>query len=186
MPITNILQEDYTAFSSCYQIKLPLDVETKIPSDDPVRLLSTFMEGMDLSGCEFAYMGQGEPGFNYPAVRQSILLTDCAMSKIDQNVSRHIISTCGIYDFIPSLISDISCGCFKNKVTLHFSLHAIDSERDVLMPVNKEYNYKKFITIWLWNAQFFIKSKHIILHQKHTCSSKLKNTPLNKQVQTVE
>lgn len=94
---------------------------------------------------EFAYMGQGEPGFNYPAVRQSILLTDCAMSKIDQNVSRHIISTCGIYDFIPSLISDISCGCFKNKVTLHFSLHAIDSERDVLMPVNKEYNYKKFI-----------------------------------------
>ena len=120
MPITNILQGDYTAFSSCYQIKLPLDVETKIPSDDPVRLLSAFMEGMDLSGCEFAYMGQGEPGFNYPAVRQSILLTDCAMSKIDQNVSRHIISTCGIYDFIPSLISDISCGCFKNKVTLHF------------------------------------------------------------------
>lgn len=46
MPIQNILQEDYTAFSSCYQIKLPLDVEIMIPSDDPVRLLSAFVEGM--------------------------------------------------------------------------------------------------------------------------------------------
>ena len=44
-----ILQEDYTAFSSCYQIKLPLDIEIMIPSDDPVRLLSAFVEGMDLS-----------------------------------------------------------------------------------------------------------------------------------------
>ncbi|MHB8130804.1 MAG: metallophosphoesterase [Mobilitalea sp.] len=94
---------------------------------------------------EFAYMGQGEPGLNYPAVKQSILLTDCAMSKIDQTVSRYIISTCGIYDFIPSLIDDISHGCFKNKVTLHLSLHAIDNERDILMPINKDYNYKEFI-----------------------------------------
>lgn len=94
---------------------------------------------------EFAYMGQGEPGYNYPAVKQSILLTDCAMSKIDQTVSRYIISTCGIYDFMPSLIDDIKNGSFKNKLTLHFSLHAIDNERDILMPINKDYNYKEFI-----------------------------------------
>lgn len=94
---------------------------------------------------EFAYMGQGEPGLNYPAVKQSILLTDCAMSMIDQTVSRYIISTCGIIDFVPSLIDDMSSGCYKNKVTLHFSLHAIDDERTMLMPINKEYNYKEFI-----------------------------------------
>lgn len=94
---------------------------------------------------EFAYMGQGEPGLNYPAVKQSILLTDCAMSMIDQVVSRYIISTCGISEFMPVLIDDIKRGCYKNKVTLHFSLHAIDDERDVLMPINKDYDYKEFI-----------------------------------------
>ena len=46
---TNILQPDYTAFRSYYQIKLPLETESMIPSDDPVRLLSAFVEGMDLS-----------------------------------------------------------------------------------------------------------------------------------------
>lgn len=94
---------------------------------------------------EFAYMGQGEPGLNYPAVKQSILLTDCALSMIDQSVSRYIISTCGISEFMPSLIEDIRRGCFKNRVTLHFSLHAIDDVRDILMPVNREYDYKDFI-----------------------------------------
>ena len=43
------LQPDYTAFRCCYQIKLPLQMETMIPSDDPVRLASAFVEGMDLS-----------------------------------------------------------------------------------------------------------------------------------------
>ena len=55
MPKPIILQEDYTAFSSYYQIKLPLDVEIMIPSDDPVRLLSAFVEGMDLSGLYKTY-----------------------------------------------------------------------------------------------------------------------------------
>lgn len=94
---------------------------------------------------EFAYMGQGEPGLNYPAVRQSILLTDYAMEMIDQSVSRYIISTCGITDFMPSLIEDINNKCYKNKVTLHFSLHAVDDERNIIMPINIEHNYKDFI-----------------------------------------
>ena len=49
MQKTIILQPDYTAFRSYYQIKLPLEMESMIPSDDPVRLLSAFVEGMDLS-----------------------------------------------------------------------------------------------------------------------------------------
>lgn len=40
---------DYTTFSRHYQIKLPLDLEISIPADDPVRLLSAFVEEMDLS-----------------------------------------------------------------------------------------------------------------------------------------
>ena len=43
------LQPDYTKFRGYYQIKLPLSMETMIPADDPVRLLSAFVEGMDLS-----------------------------------------------------------------------------------------------------------------------------------------
>lgn len=94
---------------------------------------------------EFAYMGQGEPGLNYPAVRQSILLTDRAMSMIHQTVSRHIISTCGISEFMPSLIDDIKCGFYKSQVTLHFSLNTIGEERNLLMPINQEYDYTDFI-----------------------------------------
>ena len=43
-----LLQKDYTLSSLYYQIKLPLDVELLIPADDPVRLLSAFVEGMEL------------------------------------------------------------------------------------------------------------------------------------------
>lgn len=49
MRLTNIIHKDYTLSSLYYQIKLPLDIEKNIPSDDPVRLLSAFVEGMELS-----------------------------------------------------------------------------------------------------------------------------------------
>lgn len=45
----NITQKDYTTFGSSYQLHLPLNIEFKIPKDDPVRLLRYFVEGMDLS-----------------------------------------------------------------------------------------------------------------------------------------
>ncbi len=94
---------------------------------------------------EFAFMGQGEPGYVYPLVRNAILLTDYAMKEIDQEVSRYIISTCGISDFIPLLINDVKSNTFKNKVTLHFSLNVVGKYRDILMPINNSYHYKSFI-----------------------------------------
>lgn len=94
---------------------------------------------------EFAFMGQGEPGYNYLAIRQAIMLTDYAMETIDQKVSRYIISSCGIVDFMPALIQDIKNKVFKNKVTVHFSLHTINEERNTLMPINGESDYHEFI-----------------------------------------
>lgn len=94
---------------------------------------------------EFAYMGQGEPGFAYNLVRESIILTDYAMEEIGQKVSRYIISTCGISGLVPMLINDIKSGVFKNKVTLHFSLNMIDEFRNILMPINQQYDYKEFL-----------------------------------------
>ncbi|MER2182977.1 MAG: transposase, partial [Clostridia bacterium] len=55
MQTLNTLQADYTLYNACYQIKLPLQMETMIPSDDPVRLLSAFVEGMDLSELYHTY-----------------------------------------------------------------------------------------------------------------------------------
>ena len=49
MPLQDILQGDYTLSNSYFQIKLPIDLEPMIPADDPVRLLSACVEGMDLS-----------------------------------------------------------------------------------------------------------------------------------------
>ena len=49
MLLNKILQGDYTVSSLYHQIKLPLDIEISIPSDDPVRLVSAFVEEMNLS-----------------------------------------------------------------------------------------------------------------------------------------
>ena len=48
MLLNKKLQKDYTTSSVYYQIKLPLDLEILIPADDLVRLLSAFVEGMEL------------------------------------------------------------------------------------------------------------------------------------------
>ena len=55
MLLNKILQGDYTLSTLYHQIKLPLDIEISIPSDDPVRLLSAFVEGMDLSDLYATY-----------------------------------------------------------------------------------------------------------------------------------
>ena len=49
MLLNKILQGDYTISSLNHQIKLPLDIELSIASDDPVRLIRAFVEEMDLS-----------------------------------------------------------------------------------------------------------------------------------------
>lgn len=48
--LTNkILHRNYTLAQTFYQLKLPLDIDCIIPDNDPVRLLSQFVEEMDLS-----------------------------------------------------------------------------------------------------------------------------------------
>ena len=44
-----LLHKDYTLNEEGYQLKLPLNLETIIPADDSVRLLSQFVEAMDLT-----------------------------------------------------------------------------------------------------------------------------------------
>lgn len=49
------LQKNYSLNQSGYQLKLPLNLETVIPDDDSVRLLSQFVEAMDLTDLYSTY-----------------------------------------------------------------------------------------------------------------------------------
>ncbi len=49
------LQRNYTLNEEGYQLKLPLNLETIIPEDDSVRLLSQFVEAMDLTDLYSTY-----------------------------------------------------------------------------------------------------------------------------------
>lgn len=49
------LHQDYTLNEEGYQLKLPLNLETIIPVDDSVRLLSQFVEAMDLTDLYSTY-----------------------------------------------------------------------------------------------------------------------------------
>lgn len=49
MLLPNITHKNYTESQSYYQLKIPFELDVVIPKDDSVRLLSQFIEGMDLS-----------------------------------------------------------------------------------------------------------------------------------------
>ena len=55
MLLPNKLQKDYTLNEEGYQLKLSLNIETIIPEDDSVRLLSQFVEAMDLTDLYSTY-----------------------------------------------------------------------------------------------------------------------------------
>jgi transposase len=54
-----IIQPDYTAFGSVYQLALPMDIGEIIPNDDSVRLLSAIMERIDYTKLLRAYSRLG-------------------------------------------------------------------------------------------------------------------------------
>ena len=90
MRLNKIIQRDYTSFSLYYQIKLPLDLEISIPSDDPVRLVSVFVEEMDLSEL---YKTYGRIRKNQATPRQMLkLVIYAAMNRIYS--SRDIRKAC--------------------------------------------------------------------------------------------
>ena len=79
MRLNKIIQKDYTSFSLYYQIKLPLDLEISIPSDDPVRLVSAFVEEMDLSEL---YKTYGRIRKNQATIARFISLHFSACAKV--------------------------------------------------------------------------------------------------------
>ena len=59
MRLTNLTNKDYTLYSTVYQLKLPLELEGFVPSDDSVRLLSQVLEELDYTKLYQAYSAKG-------------------------------------------------------------------------------------------------------------------------------
>ena len=55
MPLQDILQGNYNTGNSPYQIKLPIELGIKIADNDPVRLLDSFVDAMDLTELNNSY-----------------------------------------------------------------------------------------------------------------------------------
>jgi adenine C2-methylase RlmN of 23S rRNA A2503 and tRNA A37 len=130
MPFKGILTPQEIAFQNIFMVKSDIDCE----SHSHVKLHKR----------EFAYMGQGEPGFSYPQIKEAIKITDIAMSSLDQQIHRHLISTVGIPELINAIANDIKNNEFQSKITLHFSLHLVNN-REILMPINKIYSFQDVI-----------------------------------------
>lgn len=90
---------------------------------------------------EFAYMGQGEPGFSYKQVRAAIEITNSVMKELHQKVYRHIFATSGVPKALRDFAEDAN-DFFTERVTVHFSLHAT-KKRDLIMPINRIFPYKE-------------------------------------------
>ena len=55
MPLQDILRGNYNTGDSPYQIKLPIELGIKIADNDPVRLLDSFVDAMDLTELNNSY-----------------------------------------------------------------------------------------------------------------------------------
>ena len=71
MQTTKIIQKDYSLSSMNYQLKLPFELEVLNPDDDPVRLLSAFVEELELNDLYRSY-GKIKKDQVTPTVTQTV------------------------------------------------------------------------------------------------------------------
>jgi transposase len=92
MRLQNILQKDYTLGESNYQLKLPLNLDTMIPENDSVRLLSQFVEGLDLTDLYSTYdrvrENQVPPRRLLKVMLYSYMNNDYSSRSMEQNCKR--------------------------------------------------------------------------------------------------
>lgn len=94
MQINKILHKNYTLNQSGYQLKLPLNIDGIIPEDDSVRLLSQFVEEMDLTDLYSTYErvkeNQVSPRQLLKIVLYSYMNGDYSSRSMEQNCRRDI------------------------------------------------------------------------------------------------
>lgn len=92
MRLLNKLQKNYTQNQSGYQLKLPLNIESIIPENDSVRLLSQFVEAMDLTDLYSTYerIISLSPRILLKIVLYSYMNGDYSSRSMEQNCKRDI------------------------------------------------------------------------------------------------
>lgn len=92
MLLHNKLQKDYTLNQSGYQLKLPLELETIIPKNDSVRLISQFVEKMDLTDLYSTYdrINSLSPRMLLKIVLYSYMNGDYSSRSMELNCKRDI------------------------------------------------------------------------------------------------
>lgn len=92
MQLTNLTHKNYTLFESGYQLKLPLNIETIIPENDSVRLLSQFVEAMDLTDLYSTYerINSLSPRILLKIVLYSYMNGDYSSRSMELNCKRDI------------------------------------------------------------------------------------------------
>ena len=86
------LQKNYSLNQSGYQLKLPLNIEAIIPEDDSVRLLSQFVEAMDLTDLYSTYerINSVSPRILLKIVLYSYMNGDYSSRSMELNCKRDI------------------------------------------------------------------------------------------------
>ncbi|MEZ3495399.1 MAG: IS1182 family transposase [Lachnospiraceae bacterium] len=94
MQTLNTLQKNYSLNQSGYQLKLPLNIETFIPDNDSVRLLSQFVEAMDLTDLYSTYERIRENSVSPRTLLKIVLYSymngDYSSRSMEQNCKRDI------------------------------------------------------------------------------------------------
>jgi transposase len=88
------LHKDYTSICGDYQLKLPLNIEYMIPANDSVRLLSQFIEEMDLTDLYSTYSrireNQATPRQMLKIVLYSYMKHNYSSREIEENCNKNI------------------------------------------------------------------------------------------------
>lgn len=133
MRLNITLHQDYTKCGIYYQLKLPFEIEKKIPANDPVRLLSAFVEGMDLSELYSTY---GRIPKNQASPRQMLkVVIYAAMNGIYS--SRDIASSCSRDINFMYLLEGMSAPD-HSTIARFISIHLAGCSKDIFAESTEE------------------------------------------------
>ena len=91
-----ILRKQYTLNDKNYQLRIPMEIDVCIPENDPVRLISQFVEEMDLAALYDTYERMPSEKYASPEIMLKILLyayherKDISSRMIEKNCKRDI------------------------------------------------------------------------------------------------
>ena len=92
----NILRKEYTLNEQNYQLKIPMELDICIPNNDCVRLISQFVEEMDLTALYDTYERMPSEKYASPEIMLKIMLyayherKDVSSRIIEKNCKRDI------------------------------------------------------------------------------------------------